>query len=183
MIKNKLRKLPVILTCVVIFAIVGVRIYAVNRRFPPVDVIEVAANEEFEINGIVITFKSQNILDAEDFSSDYSDPGNGDFGEQKLLVFDIDIKNSSDEAVNFPIYNFVAESKAWRNGIESVNAFTTANPDISIMQKINPGEKLSIRLPYSLYEVHFSAEEWSKIRTRKFSTVWLAYPIKIILKE
>lgn len=174
-------KMPlIILLAAVIFTTAGARIYAINREFPAVMVTKAHCGESIETKGLSITMKSCEILALSEFSQSYTDPCGGNFDEEKMLVFNIDIENVSDKEINLPIYEFSAESKAWRNGIDPI-AFKEANPGMSLMQSLKPEEGLSVYLTYALYQQNFRAEEWAGIESREFSCVWLDYPSKIVL--
>lgn len=159
--------------------LVGVRIYAVNQKYPSVKEITVGIGETVEMNGLEITPQSVEIIKADEIEG-YSDPAGGSGGEEKMLVFTVDFYNQTDTEIALPAYEFTAESGAWRNGPDQ-SAFFSMNDTDTLMKIIGSKKTASVKLGYALYEKDVNA--WEDIESRTFTAVWLAYPIKIILKE
>ena len=171
--------LKIVFCCIAaaVISLVGARIYAVNKAFPPVEIIPVNIGETAEINGLEIAPKAVEIISAADISG-YSDPANGSGGEEKMLVFTVDIKNISGEEMFFPCYKFAAESGAWRNGLEQ-NAFFAMNDTDTLICSLEPEEEKEVKLCYALYEADMRG--WEDIGSRDFSAVWLEYPRKVVV--
>lgn len=177
-----MKRLVVAALSVVFIALVRFRIYTVNQKYPAIREITVGIGKTAEINGLEITLRSVEIIMADEIEG-YSDPAGGSGGKEKMLVFTVDFYNQPDTEIVLPAYEFTAESGAWRNGLDQSAFFSMNNTD-TLMKIIDPKETASIKLGYSIYEKYeMGINVWENIENRAFTTVWLAYPIKIVVKE
>lgn len=184
---NKAVKYTCLALSIAVMCFVGMRIYAVNQKYPPAEVITYNVGDTVETSGMSITITGSKIDYAANFIDGYVsgvvDSNNLPLPEDecRLLVIYITIENFTNEEVTIPLYTMYAESGGWANGI-NMSGFRGLNPNLSQPAlTISAGESESVAVPFAMYSVQFKEKDWDFVDKREYGIVLSVYPIKAIV--
>lgn len=182
----KLKKfLPVIILvpCILLFGFFYLR---VNRLYPNPEKGMYSLGEEISYHDFKLKVNSCEMLRLEDFlgehpdfqaqleSLKYLEPG----AQANVMLVSMDISNTSDTEKYIELYDFTAESLDWFNGAD-MELFNLLNGnEVSLQPTLSPQQKISVVLPYYMYDFQFSQNAWEDIGNRSFQLVYQLYPVK-----
>ena len=182
----KLKKiLPVIILipCVLMFCFFYLR---VNKQYPNPAIEICPFGKETEYNGFTLKVNSFNMLSIPEFlekypnfqkqleSLNYFEPGT----QANVMLISMNISNTADMEKHIELYDFTAESLDWFNGAD-MELFNLLNGnDISLQPTLSPNQKISVIMPYYMYNFQFSQDVWEDIGNRSFHLVYQLYPVK-----
>ena len=161
------------------------KIYAVNQKYPPAEVVAYGIGDVIEFSEMNMTVTASRIDYAANIIDDYEveiyNKNNNLLSEDecKLLVVDLAIENTTNNEITVPLYVINAESGGWSNGIDATD-FRKLN--IGLEQPIitiSAGETAYVSVPFAMYSIQFKDSAWSAVDSREYSVVFSVYPIMI----
>lgn len=190
--KNSSFYIKGILIAFVIVAIgVGctLRIIRLNRNYPNPEVQRYTTNEPFIMDNFEVTVTEHQLLTVPEIKEQMADydvtyvDNQGNNMDERLLLTELHLKNIGKEADVFYTYPCTLQSNAYSQGIilEYYDDFNLhlENTDGAVF--LEPGEEITVYLPYIIYQISFLDSAWSKIDSREFELVFSLYPINRVV--
>lgn len=166
------------------------RFVSLNERYPDPGVVVYKEKDKIKGGDIEISVSSSNLVSMEEMLellSDhkdemiYEDETSMPQTERKVLLVQINIKNTSSTEQTTSLVRFMAQAGAWANGMD-LGAYCALNGVEKTNIQLKPKEQRSMMMPFYLYESQFAGDEFHKVDRRKFSLVLSVYPVKNIIE-
>lgn len=183
-----MKRILICLFCLVLVIGCTVRIVTLNQKYPNPTVERYCINENFEKSGFSIIVKGHRLLTVPeikeyitDFDVSYADKQGNDKDESILLV-ELEATNLSKEENYFPFAACTLRSGSYMQGLGMrIYPYFTEGMDDVYGVGIKPGQTVRFYLPYHLYSIHFSDEDWRNLDSRTFEIVFSLYPVKQVV--
>lgn len=170
---------------VAVMCFVGLRIYAVNQKYPPAEVVTYGIGDVIEFSEMNMTVTASRIDYAANIVENYEveifDKNYNLLSEDEcmLLVVDLAIENTTNSEITVPLYVINAESGGWSNGIDATD-FRKLNIDLEQpVITISAGETAYVSVPFAMYSIQFKDSAWSAVDSMEYSIVFSVYPVMI----
>lgn len=182
--------ITVLFSAAVLFCL---RFYSINSSYPSPDSQLYKTGDTLLYNGIELQVSDFNIVSWAEINNKYpavkftfvpaSVTGGYDAEQIYALLVTMNIKNTHDKEVKFPLYNMVAETLTWSNGL-AAELFYDLN-DIgsvvsSIQPTLQPGEEITYILPYVIYDFQLAEKDRQNIKNLDYNLLFNLYPSKIM---
>lgn len=170
----------IIIVAILMIVIAGsvARFNAVNNRFPDVKIEDYYLNESFSYNGFDITASDFKLLDFSELSTDvlkYDDTIENAEGKQALVTLKLVNNNKEEQRIDF-LGNI--KINAYDNAFDlNMLGYYNEEPTLTL----EPGQELTITLPYIMFKDNFSEKTWSNFEDNDIQIVCTLYPIKRII--
>lgn len=177
-IKNECKRTIFILCLFVVVASL-IQIYRVNAAYPSAKQVYIPFSKTHTlqegINLSVISSKWLNNEDVREKYGEYMDLGNSNM---KVAYVTVEIQNIAEKEMIVPLYKLYIESDLhYCNGLD-LEMYMIDNIYQSVEINLKPKEKVSVSLPYSIYNFQFKKDEWNSIEDYNFYLVNDRYPVK-----
>lgn len=179
------RILPAVIMvfCILLF---GFFYYRVNEQYPNPNVENHSIGDEIQYREFILQVNHFEKLPMADLlkknpdfqerltALDYISPDT----QVYVMLVSLDIQNNGGVEKYIELYDFTAESLDWFNGVD-MELFNLLNKEnISLQPTLTPEEKISVILPYYIYDFQFTKNDWKEIDNRAFDLVYQLYPVK-----
>lgn len=190
-INKKVSLIFVILLISIVAILSAIRIYEINKKYPNPEMISYDIGEEIDGGDVSINVTKTELLNGEqikeivpNYTEQVKDKNGKNIKENQALYLLVHMKliNNSDKEQSMQVAKFVAESKAWSNGIHGELFQKLNNKHKSPVNiKIDSKSEQEIIIPYVMYNFQFSDKSWKNIKNRQFELVLARYPYKHII--
>lgn len=177
--RHKKRLITVLAVCLTALCalLFFLRYHYVNSQYPPRELRTYAVGEPAPFDGATIQTRGGTFMTDEELHRYFEEElpyGN----IHECLVAEVRLENPTENAVDLDLTIIVMETQANDNGI-ALTAYLELNPDTPTLHPtLEPGERLDIRLPYTLSKNWFSKQTWSRVRELDYHLVISLYPTK-----
>lgn len=167
-----------ILPAVLLAAVTGQKIYAVNTRYPQAKIQYIPCGETREIkSGLTMRICKKEWLSGRDYIKKYGKAMDVTSDENSMiLLLDVEIRNPGDQENQMDLSELYLEEKGYSQGI-SLENFVEFNDGMLV--RLKPEEKTTAKLFYQLEREQFTEEQWKRIEQENFYLVNQRYPEKI----
>ncbi len=176
---NKIGKAAAGAAAVILLVLAAVRIALLNQRYPAAERVTYSYGQEAPYGDFSLTVTDSRFLDADEIDRLFAQERQEGL-DVKCVVLDFQVKNNSDQSEQIDIYNFILESQAWKNGI-NLAAFMALNqeqPDASLSPILEPGETVTLKLPFHMLSGQYRPSQWEHVEERTYMLTYALYPVK-----
>ena len=107
----------------------------------------------------------------------------GNDKDERMLLVEVHVKNIGEASDVFYVSSCILQSGAYSQSMTEkyFGHFNThlKTPDPAFLLK--PGEAVTVYIPYTIYQISFLDDAWSKIDSRAFELVFSMYPVSRIV--
>lgn len=185
------KKLTIVILLLTIFIIVcfTINFININKKYPDAQIIKIPFGETLTIdNNLEVKLNSTEYQILYDFFEENKELGINeeiyysisDPNDAIIFNCEISIKNISDTNQDVELYNLIYGSDIWSNGI-SLEIFKAMNIGKSFIYTLNPFQEDVVNLPFIMYRLQFSDENWRNVYSDEYSITYSLYPLNVKL--
>lgn len=185
------KKLTIVILLLTIFIIVyfTINFININKKYPDAQIIKIPFGETLTIdNNLEVKLNSTEYQILYDFFEENKELGINeeiyysisDPNDAIIFNCEISIKNISDTKQDIELYNLIYGSDIWSNGI-SLEIFKAMNIGKSFIYTLNPFQEDVVNLPFIMYRLQFSDENWRNVYSDEYSITYSLYPLNVKL--
>lgn len=166
-LKNKKMMKRLLMILLIIGVSVGYvfRVIAVNTEYPNPHTVYIPVGTSLDLGNMTsLKIIHSELLSQEEIENRFTLADNvgsyewqNGFGRHKIFLITLEFTNHSTEVLEMPLHRICVEAGAWANGMSSLYQYLQETSDDIFMAE--PGETLSIIMPFSAYEIMFYNKE------------------------
>lgn len=180
-IRKNLRRIISIASILVLLGACTARYLYMSQKYPTPKYVTYKNNQPVEYEQFTIQILDSYFMQPKEVSQVFEAETRLGL-ELKCVVADVEVKNVSNQKKQIELYPFMIETDAFANGT-NMEAFKTINHGLaSLSPTLNPGEYISLKIPFTLPKTSFKLDTWKKIEKYNFDLVLSLYPTKKIIK-
>lgn len=167
-------------TTAVLCIAAGCRYCQLNRQYPPPEIETYAHLQPVKYNDIELVLNHSAFLQEEEIKTVLIEELEEGF-TPKMIVLDVTVTNTAETEQTMDFTPFILESGAWKNAVHMM-AFLRLNDGAktapTMTPILQPGESLTLRLPFLMMPSQFSERKWDAVEERSYELVLSLYPKK-----
>lgn len=160
LVKNHMVGLRNIAICILLLAVWLVGFLKVNSEYPQRVDTYIGTGESFSVNNITCVLEETRLVNGHDYIVSYSanneddDLGQVTLENKYILISKLCFSNSTKETQKFTPLYIMAQSGAWRNGVQ-LDLFYSLNKTENGTYRFAPNETLTLYVPFVVSEEQF----------------------------